>query len=82
MFIHKKLGLRNIYVYVQIFIDLTICDILAFYFMHSIMDSAVKLRAIVRQQEPSGKLAESAFRRESRPLRMENKYPMISSQVH
>ena len=53
-----------------------------FTFVHSIVDSAVKLRATVRQQEPSEKLAGSVFRRGSRPLRMENKCPMISSQVH
>ena len=41
----------------------------------------LKLRAIVRQQEPSGKLAGSVFRRGSRPLRMENKYPMTSSRT-
>ena len=53
-----------------------------FTFVHSIVDSAVKLRATVRQQEPSEKLAGSVFGRGSRPLRMENKCPMISSQVH
>jgi len=61
----------------------TVCFLfILFTFVRSIMDNAVKSRATVRQQEPLGKLAGSVFRRGSRPLRMENKCPMTSSQVH